>query len=285
MVASLYLAGLQLDASLLWNTVAWPLALGAIFAGLTAASGNRAFILSAIAALMILGIYVLLEGWPAFPPAASKAKLAYLLVIGAVAVLLAQRVPAALVTAVVLIAAFVWLGWNKLSGGAIGLSTAAVLAPVATAAIATPTLRTRADDGFLWPAALLCFAIGAAILSGPGLGAFVGFTQVMGAFAAWIGGFLLVRYVLLLIGRDRGSMPRSAAQIALIGFVMAALVVGLFAPGINLIAFAVLALTLLVPAIAPRCAGVPRLLRPFAFGLMTAVPAAVAVLIALQQRG
>jgi hypothetical protein len=47
----------------------------------------------------------------------------------------------------------------------------------------------------------------------------------------------------------------------------------------------VLALTLLVPAIAPRFAGVPRLLRPFAFGLLTAVPAAVSVLIALQQRG
>lgn len=285
MVIPLYQAGLQLDAGLLWNTVAWPLALGAIFAGLAAATGKRASALGAVAALMILGVYVLLEGWPTFPPAASKAKLAYLILLGAVAVLFARRVPAVLVTAIALIAAFVWLGWNKLTGGALELSTAAMLAPVVTATIATPSLTTRANEAFLWPAALLCYAIGAAILSGPGLGAFVGFTQVMGAFAAWIGGYLLVLYALLLIGRDGEAMSQSALQIALIAFVMASLVIGLFAPGINLTAFAVLSLTLLVPAIAPRCTGVPRLLRPFAFGLMTAVPAAVSVLIALQQRG
>ena len=134
----------------------------------------------------------------------------------------------------------------------------------------------------MWPAALLAYAIGGSLLSL--IGIFVGFAQVMGAFAAWIGGFLAVQYVLILTGRQGNALPPLALWIALLSLVSTSLVVALFAPDASLSAFAMLSLVLVVPTVMPDFSGLSPQVRPFVFGLLAAVPAAAAILIALWQR-
>lgn len=140
--------GCRLAPDLLSNTIIWPLLLGALLAGLLIALGPRDYLLGAIAATMILVIYALLEGLPAFPPVAGKQKLAYLLVANALVVLAALRLrlPAAPVAAVVLAGAFVWLGWNKLFATTAWPQSAALLIPLAAAVFASLDVEKRGRE-------------------------------------------------------------------------------------------------------------------------------------------
>jgi hypothetical protein len=158
-----------------------------------------------------------------------------------------------------------------------------LLVPIAAAGFAAHHLDKRSHDAFLWPSAFLSFSAGAAILSL--LGLFVGFAQALGAMAAWLGGFLLIRYVALLIGRGDKSLPAAVLLIMLISAAMVTLMIGLFAPNISLLALIIVSGCLIVPIYLPHFERLPRWITPFLNGLMAALPAALSVLIALQQKG
>jgi hypothetical protein len=270
---------------LLSNTIIWPLLLGAVLAGLLIVLGPRDYLLGAIAAVMIFAVYVLLEGLPAFPPISAKHKLGLLLPVTALVVLAAVRFRLALTPVIlgILAAAFVWLGWNRLFTAAAWPQSASIVILISAATLASRQVEKHPGDAFLWPGAFLCFTIGGAILSL--LGLFVGFAQALGAFAAWLGGFLLIRYAALLVGRGNTSLPPDALQIMLVSAVLVGLMIGLFAPGISHIALIVLSGCLIIPVFTPRFAGVPSWIKPFLSGLIAAVPAALSVLIAFQLKG
>lgn len=270
---------------LLSNTVIWPLLLGAVLAGLLILLGPRGYLLGAIAALMIFAIYVLLEGWPAVPPVSAKHKLGLLLPLSALAILAAVRfrLPLLPIVAGILTIAFVWLGWNKLFTAAAWPQSLILVLLIIAAILTGRRLETHRDDAFLWPAALLCLAAGGAILSL--LGAFVGFAQALGALAAWLGGFLLIRYAAFLTRGPDAPLPLVLLLIMLVSVVMLILMIGLFAPDISFIALIILSGCLAVPYVVPRFDGVPPWARPFLSGLMAALPAALSVLIAFQQKG
>lgn len=269
---------------LLSNTVIWPLLLGVALAGLLIFLGPRDYLLGAVAALMVFAIYVLLEGWPVVPPVSAKHKLGLLLPASAIVILLASRfrLPLVPITAVILAIAFVWLGWNKLFTAAAWPQSSGLILLIAAAILASRQLEKHHQDAFLWPATFLCFAVGGAILSL--LGAFVGFAQALGALAAWLGGFLLIRYGALLAGRNDTALPVTPLLIMLVSVVMLALMIGLFAPDMSFIALVILSACLIIPYVIPRFDGIPAWARPFLFGLMAALPAALSVLIAFQQK-
>jgi hypothetical protein len=136
-------------------------------------------------------------------------------------------------------------------------------------------------DAFSWVTALLIYATGAAILSL--LGSFVGFAQALGVYAAWCGGCLAVSYGLMIVRGPGAAAPLggTALLVSLYGLVSVSFMVGLFAPAIDSIAFAVLALGLLAPRATTRLSRLSPLLRPWVIGLLAAIPAAAAVLLAL----
>ena len=189
--------------SLVLTTLFLPFVFG-LALGLAGRFGGRwslplAFVLLSLA-------YMLLEGTPAFPPVASKQKLLYLFALAAfVAVIPRKRLPMPVLVGAFLLAAAGWLGINKFASGGV-MANAFVLAPIVAASLGSLALPRAESQPLLWPSALLCLAIGAALLSA--LGTFVGFAQVAGACAALIGGYALVRYLLVVIGRGAGFYDR-----------------------------------------------------------------------------
>ena len=248
------------------DTVMIPLALGLLL-GLIAPKLGRAE--AAVYGLAVLAVYILLEGIPALPPVAGKQKLAYLLL---AAIPLAYLPKPRIILPLFLIAATAWLGWPKLSAGTLGASALFLLAPAVVL-----LLPSRKPALFLWPASAIVFAIGAAVLSV--LGAFVGFAQAMGAEAALFGGILAVSYTCsLFTGQMRGVTPETE-RLAVMTLAATSLMVALFAPDINLLAYAVLSLALAVPAIAPAFTQSPKL-RPFFFAVIALVPVFIATALA-----
>lgn len=258
---------------MLINTLAVPLALGlavaALFSSRLKPWQGLAFGLAA------LGVYVLLEGMPALPPVSGKHKLALLIPLAVLAAHLPGRAGRFAVPGF-LLAAVVWLGWAKISQGNVGFGSLALLVPVGMTALVPPA-PAEAETEFLWPAVLILFGIGAAVLSL--LGVFVGFAQAMGALTALLGGAVAVAYLRLLLGASP-TLAEPTLRVAVMVMGAVAVMIGLFAPHINLAAFAVLSLGLALPAVAPRLVAVPAALRPFLFGLLAAVPAALAIAIA-----
>lgn len=248
------------------NTILIPLALGLLL-GLVAPKLGRAE--AAVYGVAVLAVYILLEGFPAFPPVAGKQKLAYLLL---AAIPLAYLPRPRIILPLFVIAATAWLGWPKLSASTMGASALLLLAP------AVVLLLPKRQAPFLIPACAIIFAIGAAILSV--LGVFMGFAQAMGAEAALLGGILAVAYIRgLITGRMLATTPQTE-RLAVMTLTATSLMVALFAPDISLPAYAVLSLCLAVPAIAPAFASQSHALRPFLFALLAAVPALIATALA-----
>ncbi len=270
---------------LLLHTIVWPFGLGVVLAMIVLSNRPNTISQLFIAVAMILAIYVLLEGVPSFPPVAAKQKLGFLIAGIAVAVPVASflRHKVWFVTILILGIALAWMGVNKLVDAAAWPQALMILAAIPVAAFASRSLETRANDVFLWPAALLAFAIGGSILSL--LGFFVGFAQAMGALAAWIGGYLLFQFALIAMGGKANALAPITLQAVLLSFVSMSFMVALFAPDVNLLAYAVLSLTLLVPHFAPEFRDLPPLAKPFASGFLAAAPAVAAILVAFTQRG
>ena len=267
-------------SSLMISTIHAPLLLGLALAAFCLLWPKRAWDL-ALAVGLLLAAYILLEGLPALPPVASKQKLAYLLALAGILVAVAPRLRLALpvMTALFLLAATIWLGWPKLVQTGV-LALAPALVPIISATVGSLSLPKAEQEPFLWPLALLIFAAGGAILSL--LGVFVGFAQVSGAFAAFAGGTLLALYTAKLLGRGV-SLSVPVAAFLLLALSSVVILIGLFAPEINVVALAILSVTLVMPAIVPGFTAFPAALRPIAQGLVSSIPAACALALAYLQ--
>jgi hypothetical protein len=275
----------ELISSLISHTIVWPLGFGIVWAAIVQFQNISARFQVFIVTALILVVYTLLEGVPSFPPLAAKQKLSFLIALSAVALVVADRLQIKIwqFTIIVLGVGLAWLGWNKLMSATAWPQALLMLAPVAVAAFASPSLKTRTGEPFLWPATLLAFAIGGALLSL--FGVFVGFAQAMGAMAAWLGGFMGFQFAVVAMGRRVNTLAPIAVHAVLINFASMSFMVALFAPSVSLWAYAVLSLTLLVPQFAPELRGLSPTTKPFAFGFLAAVPAVAAILIAFIQRG
>lgn len=273
-------------SDLIVNTVVLPLGLGLV-AGLLALGAGRQRLALWLVALVLVGAVVWrLEGFPPFPPVASKHRLAYAL---AALMLLAPlvtalpRLPRILAGIALLAAALAYIGMTKLFAaaawpGALLLLPLPVLLGAGLGLLGTA--RPAPDDFYAPRLALLLTAIGGAVIAL--IGGFVGMGQLSGALAAAIGGTLIVAYGAQLAGRPGPSGAAHDAANWLFGAVLAAIliIVTLFAPTPDPVAMLVLALTPLSVTVMPRLVGIDARLRPILFGFVAALPAAAAVLIA-----
>ncbi len=251
------------------NTLVLPLALGLLL-GLLQGRLGRAQALAL--GLAVLAVYVVLEGFPAIPPASGKQKLACLLVL---AVALAHLPRPRVVMPLFLLATALWLGWPKLSQASLGAEALVLGLPALAAALPRPESAERA---FLLPAAVMVFGLGAAALSV--LGVFMGFAQASGAMVALLGGVVGVAYLRGIVTGQWHVLTPQAENLALMSLAALSLMIALFAPDVSLAAYALLSLTLAVPAIAPAFTRQSAALRPFLFAALAALPAALAVLLA-----
>lgn len=274
----------------LLTSVAIPAALGAVMGWIDLTRWRNARLSRPAWLVALLAIYWLLEGLPPFPPIAAKQKLFYLIVLLAVPAALAPRLGAvgwALLSTALMSAAFVWLGINKFAGGP-ALVTFLPVAGVALLLISGASFIPQDGSrhaGFAAPLAILAMALAGAALAL--VGAFIGLAQLLGATAALIGGYLAPRYLLLLSG---GSPPAIAMTPDTHWFVLAVVVVmllltSLLAPNVSLAAMALLAFTPAVAAATPPLRSVAYPIVPLLSGILAAIPAAAAVLVALWQRG
>ncbi len=269
--------------SLALNTVVLPFAFGLALA-LAGRFGSKGMLGAAV--LVLSAAYVLLEGLPGFPPVASKQKVLYLFALAAGVALVSRFIPPrakvllVALTGGFLLGAAVWLGINKFASGGV-MASAFVLAPIVAGAFGSTGLHRSARQPLLWPLALVCLAIGAALLSA--FGAFVGFAQVAGACAALIGAYALVRYILLLAGREAGFaiLSTTATTFLTVSVTSVVILIALFAPTISQAGVVVVSLTLILPVFVPDFASQPRALVPVLQGLILALPTIGAVPLAL----
>lgn len=263
---------------LLLSTVIVPLIIGLCCAIVLAARPWSSRVGSLFVAAAILLIYITLEGLPQFPPIASKQKLFFALAVGGVVISQVSRhwLVSRVIVSLILAFTLLWLAGPRIL---------LCCAPIAVTVFCGWRWQERDSDGFLWPAAILSLAGGGAVLSI--LGNFVGFGQVLGASAAFIGGLLLVKYVLLLLRPESCGLElrRSVNEVMLFVVLAELLVVGLYAPDLNIPAFVILPLTFLVPLFAPSLPGMGRPFRPFALGAMAALPALLSILFAARPMG
>ena len=107
-----------------------------------------------------------------------------------------------------------------------------------------------------------------------------------GACAAVIGAYALVRYGLLLTRREAGfaALTTQATECLMLAFTCVLITIALFAPTVSIPGVCVLSLTLILPGLMPGFASQPRALVPLLQGLILALPALGAVVLALSQQ-
>lgn len=292
------LGGEQLSAFLgnpMVTTAALPLLLGIVLALLARfALASPSLVLALLWSALLLFFYWDTLGPPVIPPVAASQKLIYLALAGIVLGLLAGRMrgdrSVAGLGAAALLAAFLWLGWRRLAGGAFDTQMAAALLVglllvaggfilLALPASSSPS----AEEPFLAPAAVLAMSLAGAIVSV--LGASIVTAQLLGALAALTGGWCLVQYLAVLRGGVANAWGRSVEFLALYAASTVLMQVALLAPKAHPVALLLSALPPLVAALVPgplgRLASRARPLRPLVAGLLIAAPAGLAMLVAL----
>jgi hypothetical protein len=254
-----------------------------------------ATILVAVVCLVLAGTVF---GVPAWPPNSATQKFFYIICLGIIISLGSDwslRRPAALViTTMLLIAAvFAWLAVGSLSiGGVTAPVIVAAFVSVLLAAGIIFTIRSRVEKAplehhpFLVPAAVIAVAASTAIVSM--LGAFLGMAQFLGGIAALMGGYCLVGYVALLLGRAPVMEWGQGTEFLLLYVTGAGLILTtLLAPEASAAALIILVLSLAGPALiaSPLGGFLPahRSLRPVAAGFVIAIPSIIAVLVAVVQ--
>lgn len=284
-------------SNLLLTTFVWPLAIGALIRLVTVRQRGIGLerTLSVLLPLGAVACYVLLEGTPSFPPVSAKDKLPYLFAIAGVAGVAASGVwtkagwsPRLAMSALAFGGSIAWLGRTAILAH---LDSATPVWALAVAIIVVIGLSGAGRDSdpsapgavmagaaCLWQS----LAAAAAALFAP----YVGAAQLLIAWAAVLGGFLIVGYVAVLMNRPLGlAMPGAAAAVA--AWVSAALLIMplLFAQNVAYSALAIAAMTTLSPILLQRrgfaAAGFPRLVRPVVCGLAPAAPALVSVAAAI----
>lgn len=277
------------------TTAALPLLLGIVVALLVRFVPPQApAIATLICGAALLFLYWDTVGTPAFPPIAASQKLVYLAFAGILAGLLAERVlngtGAGMFAAAAIGAAFLWLGWRRIAAAPVDLTLMAALATgLLTAAGAVGLVRMRPETSssverpFLVPAAVLSLSLAGAIISVLGASIVVG--QLLGSLAALVGGWCLFEYLAVLRGQPAVSWGRGIEFLFLFAIGTALIQVALLAPKADPVALVLSPLPLFIAALLPaRLQGVlPGAvpLRPLVAGLLIALPAMLAVLIAI----
>lgn len=263
------------------NTIAAPLAIGVVLFVLMRKIAVPTAIIGLVVGLMLLAIFVLLEGWPSLPPISSKPKVAVLMCGFAVLSVLTMSLQSIrwIIVSGMLIAAMAWIGWNRISDIAMAPRFIALLAPILVGGWAFQNLKPQNASGLIWPITLISFAIGGALVSLSG--AYIGFAQMMGALAAFVGGFALVAYLALLLRpADKAViLPRVALQVIFLGMMAVLIAVGMFAPEVSPLALAILALVLFAPLFEPRVAKFHPALRPIIIGAIAAAPVGISIIL------
>ena len=276
------------------TTVVVPFLLGTTIAGIAIViSGQRSLQIALLIPLAAVVIHVLLEGIPAMPPVSAKHKLPLILLGGALIfglkaiALREKKMAVSVVLALVMLGGSTWLlGKNVMMGDPTKAAAVVTIVLIASIALGTAVARPRTDQpggqSFL---AVALFAVSLAAALNAAFGAFVGMAQINGALAALTGGWILVGYVRYLMGDDQALALRGAEGLAF-GFVISVHVImtALFTPKTSTIALMLAVLPLAVAAyILVRGSGlgrVNRALRPFAAGLLVAIPAVISIAIA-----
>ena len=114
------------------------------------------------------------------------------------------------------------------------------------------------------------------------LGAYIGFSQALGAIAAFIGSYILIAFIMLIRQPEKPQIlfSQTTLQIISMSVVTLLLVVGLFAPDVNPIALAMLGLTFIASHFSSRLSNVNKRLRPILIGLIAAIPTAASIAVA-----
>lgn len=277
-------------------TAALPLLLGmglALLARTAVLRQASAEVLPWGAALLFL--YGQTLGGPTFPPVAASQKLVYL---GLAGILLGLAAPRAgrfigLLVAVAIAAAFVWLGWRRLTGALDPVVVTAIACALLAVVGALSVVSAPAEDNgaetpthgpFSVPAAILAMAFAGAIVSVLGASIVVG--QFLGAVAALVGGWCLAAYAgLLFSGTSPAGWGRGTKALLAVAVATALLHAALFAPKANPAALVLAAFPLFMPRLVAGPLGFllpasPRA-RPLVAGFLIAVPALLALVIAL----
>lgn len=271
-------------ASLILYTVVIPLAagLGAALLSRTAAAGRVAPVaLFAVAGATVLW---LIEGVPAVPPTAAKHKLLILAAaVGPLAVLAELFLASARSRAWALFVftgfALFWLGGSRLTDPALLPRFSAVALFLALAALAFARFERTEGNAFAGVSTLLVTEIGLALTAL--LSAHIGGGQLGGALAAVTGGWALVAYGAIVLGKSEAvALPDMAlwAGLALTSLVL--IQSGLFAPSTSLVAVVLLALPLLAATVWPRPLSTNPLVAPVLSGAFAALAATAAVVVA-----
>ncbi|TCQ97334.1 hypothetical protein [Neorhizobium sp. JUb45] len=284
---------------ILLTTVIVPLLIGAAIALI--GRGNKAGNIALAALLVPVAAAIAsvsIEGMPALPPIAAKHKLPVLLVIGGITfggvslVLkrsLHQRWIAGLIGVISLALPAWWLGRNVLAANSMKATTLAiVLLIVGIQLFFISDGRSRKASSAALPAAPLATAIATALTAI--LGGYIGMAQLNGALAALFGGWMLVRYISYLRGNEDAFMLDGLAAISFIWTAaMGVTMTTLFSPSAAPVALVLAVAPIVVFAVLSKCdfsfAHQPRFLRPLIFGLLTALPAIAAILVAVSAAG
>jgi hypothetical protein len=257
----------------------------------------RPLMATALVAVVSLVLAGAVFGAPAWPPGSATQKFFYIICLGVIGFSSdgSLRRPAAVIVITILLtaAALIWLAAGRLlTGGVTAPVIAAAIVSALLAAGIVSTTRVRVEKAtlehhpFLVPGAVLAVAASTAIVSM--LGAFLGMAQFLGGIAAFVGGYCLVGYVALLLGRapvmewGRGTESLSI-YVAGAGLILTTLL----APEASVSALVIAVLSLAGPAVVAGPLGrrlpAHRLLRPLAAGFVIAIPSIIAVLVAVAQ--
>ncbi len=267
--------------TLILNTVLIPLALGLILAALFRFGKLQGGLLALASMAAVLAIYMVLEGIPPLPPVSSKHKIWYIIMgLGVVNVLFGfkHKTPHPILTALLLLASFVWIAYRKISSDIMQPELFLGLIPIAIATVVANAPKRQQQDAFLWPVTLLTAAVAGSLVSV--LGSYIGLGQVLGAIAALLGGFLAVVYLaehILKRPVSEGLVLSSMTWMVTSAMAVILLSIAVFAAKLSALAFALVCLVFLTPFVAPRFIKTTYWWRPFAIGGIALVPAVVAV--------
>jgi hypothetical protein len=252
-----------------------------------------------IGAAFLVSYYLIHDGVPAFPPAATAQKMFYVAAASfALGVLLdlagAARSGGHLFAFLVPLAALLWMRWpqitSDLSGGLVATLIVLFLASIIVywrqAAAARGSDTEEASSAALFPAIQV-------LVGGIGLGgiALLGISLAFGslamALAAGAGGYLLVSYLVHLVaarGLGYGATGAFGAGGVWLAIAYAAVFaadapVKLVLIGVAALAFALdfIARPLALLVAASGAPGAARLLQPLAYGIIVAIPPAAAL--------
>lgn len=279
---------------LILTTIAGPFVLGvAVALAALMVPNRRGLLLALLVPLAAVAIHLMLEGVPTFPPVSAKQKMpiilfAAALLFGILAFTRQQpgRVTGTVLMATILAASTWWLGKTVLPANPVKSGVVLAIFAVAACAIGLSTAvsaGTRQGQPSALPTALLSVAAAAAITAA--FGAFVGMAQINGALAAFVGGWLLVAYIRFLRGDDdalvlQGYEGVAFAFVISIHVIMTALFSPKAAPAALVMATLPLAVAAFILVQGITLERFPRALRPIAAGIVTALPAILAVVIA-----